>query len=229
MIQQLPLAVELPPQITLADFIPGENRQLLDQLVRIAAGRNDETTFIAGAADSGKTHLLMGLCCQAEQQGRSCSYLPLQDLAQLSPELLDGLETMDIIAVDGVQHIAGNTAWEEALFVLFNLARAGQRNLVFSADRGPAQLPLKLPDLRSRLSWGSTYRLQPLDDEGLMELLQSQAQKRGLQLKFSVARWLLTHCSRNPGTLLALMERLDRKALAEKRHNLSLPFVQSCL
>ncbi|WP_457668145.1 DnaA regulatory inactivator Hda [Thiolapillus sp.] len=229
MIPQLPLAVALPPPITLADFIPGKNRQLLDLLTRMAAGRNGEILFISGAPESGKTHLLMGLCSLAEQQKRSCAYLPMEELCKLSPELLAGMESMDILAVDGVQHIAGQAAWEEAFFVLFNLAHAAGKNLLFSADRGSGQLPFLLPDLRSRLSWGSSYRLQPLDDEGLMELLQNQAQTRGLQLKSKVARWLLNHCSRRPGDLLAFMDRLDEKALAEKRHNLSLPFVQSCL
>lgn len=229
MTRQLPLPVELAPQADLADFIAGDNRQLIDLLQRIAAGSNDEILFISGGPGSGKTHLLMGLCRRAEQQGRSCAYLPLDELRTLSPALLSGMEAMDILAVDGVQHIAGRDDWEEALFILFNLARDAGRSLVFSADRGPKQLALALPDLRSRLSWGSSYRLQPLDDTGLMELLQTQAQKRGLQLKPKVAQWLLRHCSRSPGNLLGILGRLDQKALAEKRHNLSLPFVQSCL
>ncbi len=229
MSQQLPLAVELRPQVTLDDFLPGENRQLLTLLTQIAQGRKDETLFISGAPDSGKTHLLMGLCSAAGQRGLSCAYLPLEELHHLSPELLTGMDTMDIIAVDGVQHIAGNINWEQALFILFNLARGLHRTLVFSADRSPARLPLKLPDLGSRLSWGGSYQLHALDDEGLRELLQTQAHKRGLQLKPKVARWLLTHCSRKPGDLLALLDRLDKKALAEKRHNLSLPFIQSCI
>jgi DnaA family protein len=229
MSQQLPLAVELRPQVTLDDFLPGENQQLLALLKQIANGKKDEVLFISGAHASGKTHLLMGLCSAAEQRGLSCAYLPMEEFHHLSPELLTGMDTMDIIAVDGVQHIAGNINWEEALFILFNLARSLHRALIFSADRSPTLLPLALPDLRSRLSWGSIYQLRALDDEGLMELMQTQAQKRGLQLKPKVARWLLTHCSRKPEDLLALLDRLDKKALAEKRHNLSLPFIQSCI
>lgn len=226
---QLPLAVSVPPKITLDDFIPGENRQLLALLERIAAGARNETLFIAGAASSGKTHLLMGLCSQAEQRGRACAYLPLEQLHRLSAELLSGMEAMDLIAIDGIQHVVGNADWEEALFVLFNRAHGQHKNLVFSADRSPSQLRLNLPDLGSRLSWGGIYRLHSLDDEGLMALIQTQVQKRGLQLKPKVAQWLLTRHSRNPRDLLTLIDRLDQKALAEKRHNLSLPFVQSCL
>jgi len=227
--RQLPLAVALPLRITLDDFIPGENRQLLALLKQIAAGKSGETLFISGASGSGKSHLLMGLCSQAEQQGRSCAYLPLEQLRSLSPELLTGMEEMDIIAVDDVQHIATDPGWEEALFVLFNLAHEQCKNLIFSADQGPAQLPLALPDLRSRLSWGSAYQLRALDQDGLVELLQTQAQNRGLLLKPKVAQWLLTHCNRSPRNLLNLLERLDQAALAQKRHQLTLPFVQSCL
>jgi DnaA family protein len=227
--QQLPLAVELHPQLGLDNFIPGKNAQLLTLLTRIAAEKTDELVFISGAADSGKTHLLMGLCQQAQLAGRSCAYLPLDELSQLSPDMLQGMENMDIIALDGVQHICGNPAWEEALFVLFNLTRDREHSMVCCANLAPSNLPLALPDLRSRFTWGSIYVLHSLDDEHLMQLLQIQADKRGLQLKSKVAQWLLTHHSRNPRHLLQLLERLDLAALADKRHNLTLPFVQSRL
>lgn len=229
MIPQLPLAMGLRPQLSLENFIPGNNEQLLALLQSIACGEKDEVLFISGAADSGKTHLLMGLCQQAQQSGHSCAYLPLDELKQLSPDLLQGMEEMDILAFDGIQHIAAESDWEKALFTLFNLARDKGSNLIFSANKAPKLLPIELPDLRSRLTWGGIYALQPLDDEQLKTLLQIHAEKRGLQLKPKVAQWLLTHHSRNPRHLLQLLDKLDHAALADKRHNLSLPFVQSQL
>lgn len=229
MSRQLPLAVELRPQLTLENFIPGRNTQLLTILQHLAYEQSDELLFISGTADSGKTHLLMGLCQQAQLAGRSCAYLPLDELSRLSPDLLQGMENMDVIALDGIQHICGNPAWEEALFILFNLVREQKHCMVCCANQAPSNLPLQLPDLKSRLGWGSIYSLRALDDEHLMHLLQTQADKRGLQLKPKVAQWLLTHHSRNPRHLLQLLDKLDLAALADKRHNLTLPFIRSRL
>ena len=74
----------------------------------------------------------------AERQGLTCAYLPLADSGQLAPAMLEGLESLDLIAVDDVHAIAGDRAWEHSLFTLFNRCREHGTRLLFSADRGPA-------------------------------------------------------------------------------------------
>ena len=223
---QLPLAVQLAPEVSLADFIAGDNGQLLDALSRLAAGKDNGNLYLSGPEASGKSHLLMGLCALAQTQGLRCAYLPLKDILGLSPELLRDMESLDLLALDDVQRLAGRDDWEEALFILFNQRQAASRPTVFSADRGPASLPLALPDLRSRLGWGTSYRVRPLDDEGRRELLRRQAEKRGLGMDEQAIRWLVSHHSRDPRQLLRLVDELDRAALAAKKSRLTLPFVQ---
>lgn len=226
--QQLPLAVSLPPEATLSDFVAGANLQPLDALQRVAHGKTSEPLYLSGPPGAGKTHLLMGATALAQQLGRGSSYLPLSQLAAFSPELLLGLDELDLIALDDVQAIVGNPVWEQALFRLFNRARDCRTSLIFGADRGPTSLDLTLPDLKSRLAWGISYRLQPLDDQGRITLLLHHARQRGLEMTPAVARWIVSRCSRGPGDLLELLARLDEASLAEKR-KLTLPFVQAHL
>ncbi len=225
---QLPLAVSLPSRATLDDFIAGANGQLLALVRETALEARGQQLFLSGAAGVGKSHLLTGAVALAARQGRSTAYLPLAELVHLSPEILEGLSTYELLACDDLQAIAGNRAWEEALFHLFNSARSADCNLLFAARVGPAALPLALPDLRSRLAWGQSYNIQPLDDAGREALLLRQAEQRGLKMQPQAAAWMVRHCHRDPGHLLALLERLDHASLASHRR-LTLPFVRQQL
>jgi DnaA family protein len=104
-----------------------------------------------------------------------------------------------------------------ALFTLFNRLRDRGGGLLVSADRPAATLPLALPDLRSRLGWGPCYRLQPLDEEDCKALLQSAAARRGLRLGPDLVDYLMRRLARDPGSLLAFLEALDRESLAARR------------
>ncbi len=226
--RQLPLAVSLSPPASLEDFVAGDNDQVLAAVRRLALEPARQQIYLSGPPGSGRSHLLAGAVALAAERGLQALYLPLGELAPLSPELLANLDQCHLLAIDDLQQAAGHRAWEEALFHLYNRARAAETGLLFAADSGPAALDLSLPDLRSRLAWGASYALHPLDDQGRLELLLRHARRRGLQLQPAAARWMVTHCSRDPKRLLALLERLDRLSLAQHRR-LTLPFVRDQL
>ncbi len=225
---QLALAVTLPQDVTLESFIPGQNRQLLTDLLAWLPDKGRHPFYVFGPLGSGKTHLLLGACALGEKKGLRCAYIPLEEMRQHSSSLLDGLSSLDLIALDDIHSIAGDSQWEEALFVLFNEALEHGARLLFAANTGPAALPLQLPDLKSRLAWGSVYRAFPLDESGLLDLLHQQAHKRGWNMQRGVADYLLARCSRNTHDLMALLDDLDHASLARQRR-LTVPFIRSQL
>ncbi len=227
MTAQLPLALHLPPGCTFDDFVADANPALPAQLKALARGETEQL-YLHGPAGSGKSHLLLATLDHARGLGREGLYLPLAELADQPPALLEGLESYPLLACDDLQAVAGRREWEEALFHLYNRARGAGAHLLFAADRPPGALPLSLPDLGSRLAWGAVHALQPLDDAGRQELLQRHARRLGLELHPAAARWMVTRCSRDPRQLTALLQRLDRAALAAGRR-LTLPFVREQL
>ncbi len=227
MIPQLPLSLGLPSAKRLADFLPGSNAPLLAALTTLLSGTVSQL-FVWGPPCSGRTHLLLGACAAAEDRGLRVAYLPLLDNARLAVELLEGMENLDLLAFDDIQGVAQNRRWETALFNLYNRARERSARLLFSGDAGPASLPLALADLRTRLAWGVTYQLQPLDDLGKQRLLEREANRRGMELSEGVARYILTHCARNLSHLIRLLDELDRASLAAQRR-LTLRFVREYL
>lgn len=228
MTRQLPLALALRHAPSLRDFVPGTNQVVVDALRRSLDGDGETLLYLFGPQGSGRSHLLLGQCAAAQGLGLRCAYLPLAARTELAPQMLDGLEDLDLVAADDVEALAGDAAWEQALFGLFNRCRDRGTRLLFSADRGPAALPLQLADLRSRLAWGLTLGLRPLDDAGRRALLETLATRRALDLGDEVTRYLMERGPRDPGRLVALIERLDRDSLAEQRR-LTIPFVRDLL
>jgi DnaA family protein len=228
MTRQIPLALELQHAPRLDDFIVGSNQAVLDALASNLDPHGESVVYLSGPAGCGRTHLLLAQCAEAQALGLQSAYLPFANTDSLAPEMLDGLEMMDLVAVDDVDRIATDDRWEAALFALFNRCRDRGTRLLFSADCGPSALPVALPDLRSRLAWGLTLAVQPLDDRGRVALLQSLARRRALDLPDDVARYLLDRGTRHPRALDRAVEQLDRASLAEQRR-LTIPFVRTTL
>lgn len=221
---QYPFAFEIRKELLFSNFIDhGANAVLLHFLQQFAGGP-ERLCYLHGGPASGKTHLLQALC----QHSENAVYLPLAQLQAYGPATLDGLETLDLLLLDDLQMVAGNAAWEQALFRLFNAVHAGNGRLCFAADCGPLQLPLQLADLRSRLQLCVQFELKELDDAGKLALLRQQAAQRGMELKEEVAQYILQRSGRNLQELVAVVATLDTLSLSEQRR-LTIPFVKAAL
>ena len=224
MAQQLPLGLELRPRVDFGSFIGTQNAELVSRL-RLTP---DPFLYLWGESGSGKSHLLQASCRETDERGESSAYIPLEQIDELEPGVLEGLEGMQLVCLDDLQQLAGKADWELALFNLFNRLRENSAQLVVSANAPPAQLPILLADLASRLTWGPCYHLLPLDDAGRVELLIRQAEQRGLKLSSEIAIFLIQRLPRDSHSLTRLVERLDHASLAEK-HRLTIPFVRRVL
>lgn len=225
---QLPLGIALRDDASLENYLPGENAQLLAELTRLVAEPRAASLYIWGAPGNGRTHLLQGVCHAAAERGRPSVYLPLAQAASLDPGMLAGLEALEFLCIDDLDAVCGDAAWEEALFHLFNRVAAAGGAWVAAADRSPGTLPVRLADLGSRLAWGTSYRLKPLDDEARAQLLVERAARRGLRINPETADYLIRRSPRETGETLALLDRLDRASLAAKRR-ITIPFAREVL
>ena len=69
-----------------------------------------------------------------------------------------------MVGLDDIDAIAGDGAFEQALFGLFEQLRQSGGRLVVAAAAPPTEIGFSLPDLASRLRSGGVYRVQSLDD-----------------------------------------------------------------
>nr|WP_218619766.1 DnaA regulatory inactivator Hda [Xanthomonas campestris] len=223
----MPLALRAPSDQRLDSYIAAPDG-LIAQLQAFAAGQLSDWLYLAGPSGTGKTHLALSVCAAAEQAGRSSAYLPLQAAAGRLRDALEALEGRSVVALDGVDSIAGQREDEVALFDFHNRARAAGITLLYTARQMPDGLALVLPDLRSRLSQCVRISLPVLDDVARAAVLRDRAQRRGLALDEAAIDWLLTHSERELAGLVALLDRLDRESLAAQRR-VTVPFLRRVL
>ncbi|QGW66029.1 DnaA regulatory inactivator Hda [Lysobacter soli] len=229
-VPQLPLALRYPPDQRLDTFVHAP-AGAIEQLRALADGQADarrDSTYVAGPAGVGKTHLLLATCAATEAAGRRAAFLPLAAAAGRLRDALEYLEGNDVIALDGLDAIAGHREDEVALFDAHNRARAAGRALVYAARDIPDAIGLTLPDLRSRLGQCTRITLAPLDEDGRRDVLRQRAQRRGLVLEDTALDWLLRRVGRDLGGLTALLDRLDRASLAAQRR-VTVPFLRQTL
>lgn len=225
--RQLALAIQLNEEATLSEFCWGNNSILHQQIDIMLQGQGEHLIYLWGTPGCGKSHLLQA-CCHALTQ-QAVIYLPLLSLKQWGPQVLEGIEQQTFIAIDDLDSIAGDKIWEEALFHLYNRIRdQGETRLLMASRASPAQSPICLADLRSRLSWGLVVELHELSDEEKITTLKLHALKRGFDLPTSVGQFLLSRCTRNMHDLNQLLQKLDDASLQAQRR-ITIPFVKAIL
>ena len=196
--RQLPLPISAAAQPSLDNYIAGANAEALDRVRALAAGRLKEAIVY-----------LWG------ERGSGRSHL-LRAAAGANPAMViaDDVEALDAAA-------------QQALFIAINAARDGAPAVLAAGTSPPAQLALR-EDLRTRLAWGLVYQLKPLTDVDKALYLRGEGSRRGLTLSDEVVWYLLNHLPRDLASLHAVLDRLDRHALARQRP-VTLPLVRDAL
>ncbi len=240
--KQLVLDVSLREASSFENFIVGDNGLLIDALQRlvktatIAQMTNELQEFcycIWGSTGSGKTHLLEALLDRFQIAGKRTAYYPLEDWRDFNPEMLrQDTQSADLLCVDDLQHILGQTNWEAAFFECYNQRQVTGRPLVITMLQAPQQSGFLLSDLRSRLLAGLVFPIVPImrmaDEQQQVLGLQNWAQRRGLTLPLASSKFLLTHYPRDHRSLQQALDQLSYASLEQQRR-LNIPFIKKVL
>jgi len=173
--------------------------------------------YLKGDSGSGKSLLLNAVCNQARESGRVAIYLSIRHLINQGSKPPADLEGIEVLCLDDVDSLAGNAAWEEAVFHYLNRMRAQAGYVILAGRQGPGHLAISLPDLRSRLAWGEVHRLKVLADYDKKNVLQQHARVQGVEVPDEVLNYLLKHGRRDMKSLLSALDTLQQKAFAAKR------------
>ncbi len=225
---QFALDIRFRRDQSFATYIAAQTPDVARLLRQHLEQRDEPLLLLWGGPGTGKSHLLQASCQHAIGLRREVSYVDLAQAQRFGPQALKGFDHCALICLDNLPAICGHSAWEEELFHAFNQWRASGVQLLLSARSEPHTLPIKLPDLHSRLQWGLSLRLTPLADEQKVEALLVQAQQRGLGLAPQVAQYLLNHYQRDLSALQNLLDELDQAGLVAQRR-LTLPFIRDYL
>ena len=224
--RQLSLSVHLDDHATFDNYfsVPGSSNEQARQALQDL----DSSGFVYlwGSLGTGRSHLLQALC---RSFTGTWMYLPLAELVDDDPgSVLEGLESLELLALDDLDAVSDRPEWAEQLFHLYNRIQQQGHALAISADISPAEIQTPLADLKSRLTAMHVYRLQQLKDKQLQDALRLRAQLRGFELPQAVAEYLLRHFPRGIKQQIAFLDQLDIGSLEAKR-KLSIPLVKELL
>jgi len=222
--QQL-LNVSLNDTATFDNFyVTDKNQQLLTCL----SDTKHPLIYLWGRVGSGRTHLLQACCQRASSKRIPSMYLPLDDVGQLTPDVLYGIENIPLLCLDNIDGLSGHCKWQEALFHAYNIAIDNHTKLIVSSHCAPHELAFTLADLQSRLASGVTFQLHALQDDEKVLALQLRAQQKGFEFSADAANYLMNHYSRDTRSLFGLLDDLDKASLIAKRR-ITIPFLKSVL
>jgi len=225
--EQLPLQFEFQSNQKFNTFYPADNQEVITHLKNILIN-DDLLTFLWGEPATGKTHLLQATSLESSALDQSTFYFSLNKLTLPSADMLNGLESFDLVCFDNIEQISGNDEWEQAFFNFFNCHRDANKRLLLSASCPPKFLDMQLPDLKTRMAWGLTLKLAPLNEQQQLQALIYKAHELGFEVPLNVGRFLMTHYARDLPSIWSLLQQIEQATLAAQR-KLTIPFLKQIM
>lgn len=200
------LALDLPTRAALGreDFFVASPNALALATVEGWRDWPGGRLVLVGPEGSGKTHLAH---VWAAETGAA-----IQPAQTLEPQMVEALASGPVV-IEDADRIAPEA--EVALFHLHNLTLAQGGRLLLTARTAPAHWPLALPDLASRLQAAPIARLDAPDDALLSAVLVKHFADRQITVSPRLIDYLLGRMDRSLAAAADLVDRLDRRALAE--------------
>lgn len=232
MANQLSLPLSLRDEATFDNYLApaGTVRaQVVNLLQSLARGTDSGETsvYLWAGEGAGCSHLLQAACHDYQCQGLGVQYLPLDELGDVEPAgLLADLEYQSLVCLSRLEAVAGDSAWELAIFNLFNRMRDHGNLLLMGAACPPRELPVGLPDLQSRLAWSLVFHLPPYADADKIAILRFRASRLGIELGEDTAAFVLNRGERSLETLMSYLSRLDKASLSARRR-VTIPFIKT--
>jgi len=184
-----------------ADFlVSGSNREAFERIERWPDW-SAPALVLHGPAGSGKTHLAHLWCVRAA--GPLTAGTAIGD----APPPCDAA-----LAID-----AADEASEEPLLHAYNSALERGASLLLTMRAPPASLPIKLPDLASRLRSLPVVGIAPPDDALLGAVLVKHFADRQIRVAPEVIAFLVARIERSFAGAASVAARLDAAALAAAR------------
>ena len=206
-------------------YVTQSNKQLL---LLLQDGFFNDDLLIFGTKDSGKTFLLQALCNLYNSRKKSAFFLPIKQAIELDVEILDSLENIDLVCIDGIEDVVENRVWETAIFNLINRSLNSDNRLIFTSSKNIDDMNFELKDLDSRLRKLQSHELHYLADEELLPALKHITSLRSIKLGDKEAQYLLNYSNRNISDLVQILESLDQLSMEMKRR-ITIPLIKEVI
>lgn len=204
--KQLALDLPLEPRFGREDFLVSPSNERAYGQIERWPDWPDSILLLAGPRGSGKSHL--AAIWAAEAHGWTI------DAFEVAMERVPHLVSNGALVIEDIH---SGEADEPALFHLLNLARERKAFVVLTSAVPVERLPIRTPDLESRLRLAPAVSLDPPDDALLRAVLVKLFVDRQLVVDTTVVDYLTLRIERSLAAAAEIVAALDREALSRGR------------
>ncbi len=201
----------LNPKYTLNSFIVGKFNQLAHAAAEAVInnpGLAYNPLFIYGATGYGKTHLIQALGNKLKEKYENYTVFYVT-AEKFTVDYVNAIKTgkansfkdkyrrYDLLIMDDIQFIAEKEQTQEELFHLFNAMYDQNKQIVFSSDKHPNQIPGFAERLKSRFAAGMIAEISNPDFESRIEIIKSKLELKKLNFSNKKIEFIAKNTSGN--------------------------------
>jgi chromosomal replication initiator protein len=223
--EELPASI-FSPRYRFSTFVVGSSNQLA-YAASLSIAENPSGSFnplfIYGGAGLGKTHLIQAIGQQLREVNprmkvvyMSADSFVTELIASIRYDRMqlfrDRYRSVDALLLDDIQFLAGKERTQEEFFHTFNALYEAQKQIVFTSDAPPKEIPTLEERLRSRFEWGLIADIQPPDLETKVAIVEKKAEEKRIKLPTEVARFIADRVRSNIRELEGHLNRVSAYA-----------------
>jgi len=209
------------PGFTFDRFIVGTSNQFAAAAAEAVAeqpGKTYNPLYLYGGSGLGKTHLLHAIANRLSEisPAFTVAYMTTEQFVNelincIRRKQMDAFRQtfrgVDMLLLDDIQFIAGKERTQEEFFHTFNTLQSTNRQVVFTSDARPADIPGLEERLRSRFLQGLIADIQPPDLETRCAILREKARAIGRELPEDVVLFISRRVQNNVRELEGCLNR----------------------
>jgi len=207
------------PSFTFARFVVGSSNQFAAAAAEAVADRPGKAynpLYLYGGSGLGKTHLLHAIANRLKESSLRVVYMTTEQFVNelincIRRKQMDAFRQtfrgVDLLLLDDIQFIAGKERTQEEFFHTFNTLQSTGRQVVFTSDARPADIPGLEERLRTRFLQGLIADIQPPDLETRCAILREKARAIGRELPEDVVLFISRKVQNNVRELEGCLNR----------------------
>ena len=216
---QLSLNIKLDDSVSLDKFIECDSNMDCLNFLRNTLKEDSISNlfYIWGREGVGKSYIMQALNREFINLDKRTFHLSLNDKRVSSHEILQNLESLDVILIENIDSLPKDEEWETQIFSLINNALTSRVKIYLSSSKVSKELQISLKDLQSRLSYFTAIEIPEISNEEKLDALSQSSARKGFDLDTKTKEFIINNTSRGLSDLLQLLNDLDVYSLKKKK------------